>query len=165
MATSLAMSAASTAVGVIGQQQQFNANAANAVQAQQIQNTQTNIGIQQSEAASGLRAQQSQSDMLKAAATAAASAGESGTAGNSVDSLIGDYHASEGRYLNSLATQGQWNRDQAAVQKQGQAAQAQGRINSVAKPDFLGAALRIGGDALNTYTDLYVKPQLNAGRS
>jgi hypothetical protein len=156
--TGLAISAASAGASVIGQQQQYSANKANAEQSFRIQNQQTNLGIQQQEASDGLKAQQSQTDMLKAAATAKASAGESGTAGNSVDSLIGDYQAAEGRYLNSLTTQQQWDRAQAAVQKQGQAATAQARINSVAPPDFLGAALRIAGDGLNQYTNLYVRP-------
>lgn len=155
--TTLAMSAASATAGVVGQAQQFNANAKNAIQAQQIQNQQTNLGIQQQEASDALKAQESQREMLKAVATAKASAGESGTAGNSVDALIGDYYDSEGRYLNSLNVQDQWDRAQADVQKKGQAAQAQGRINSVAKPDFLGAALRIGGDAVNSYTNLWGK--------
>jgi len=155
--TSLGLSAASATAGIVGQTQQFNANAANAVSAQRIQNQQTNLSIQQQEASDSLKAQESQREMLKAAATARASAGESGTAGNSVDGLIDDYYASEGRYLNSLSVQGQWNRAQANLQKQGQAATAQARINSVAKPDFMGAALRIGGDALNSYTTLWGK--------
>jgi hypothetical protein len=157
LAAGLAMSTATAAAGVVGQKQQFDTNAASALQAMKIQNTQTNLGIQQKEAASGVQAQQAQTDMLKAAATAAASAGESGTSGNSVDALIGDYHATEGRYMNDLATQGVWDRAQADVSKQGQQAQAQARVNSVAKPDFLGAALRIGGDTLTNYTTLYGK--------
>jgi hypothetical protein len=155
--TSLAMSTATTAVGAIGQQKQYNANAANAQQSMNLQNKQTNIGIQQSEAAKGLKAQDVQTEMLKAAATAKASANENGVSGNSVDALIGDYHASEGRYLNSLEQQGAWDRSQADVQKQGQAAQAQRQINSVAKPDFLGTALRIGGGAFDAYRSTYGK--------
>jgi hypothetical protein len=155
--TSLAMSAATTVASTVGQKQQYDANAANAQQSFNLQNKQTNNAIQQSEAASGLKAQQVQTDMLKAAATAKASANEIGVSGNSVDALIGDYHASEGRYLNSLDTQNQWNRTQAGVEKQGQAATAQRQINSVAAPDFIGAALRIGGGALDAYNMTYGK--------
>jgi hypothetical protein len=161
LATSLAMSTATQVAGQIGQAQQYNANAASALQSMQLANKQTNLGIQQSEAANSQKAQDQQVEMLKAAATARASAGESGVEGNSVDALIGDYHASEGRYLNDLSTQNQWNRQQASVQKQGNVATAQRQINSVAKPDYLGAALRIGGDGLNSYTNNVILPTLN----
>ena len=156
--TSLAMSAATSAAGLVGQAQQYSANKANAEQAFRVQDRQTNLSVQQQEAADAKQAQQSQIEMLKSAATARASAGEAGVIGNSVDALIGDYYASEGRYLNSLATQGRWNRAQADLQKRGQAATAQGRINSVAKPDFIGAALRIGGDALDKHYELFDRP-------
>lgn len=155
--TTLGLSAASATAGVIGQAQQYNANAANAAQAMRTQNAQTNLGIIQSEAADGRKAQDTQADMLRAIATAKASANEGGVAGNSVDALIGDYYASEGRFMNDLATQGVWSRAQADLDKQGQRAQAKGRINSVSKPDFMGAALRIGGDALGSYTNLWGK--------
>jgi len=156
-ATTLAVSAASAGAGLIGQAQQYNANKNSAEQSFRLQNRQTNLGIQQSEAAASQRAQQTQTDMLKAAATAAASAGENGVSGNSVDALINDYHSAEGKYLSDLTTQNQWNRAQADVQKQGQAANAQRQINSVAKPDFIGAALRVAGDGLNSYTNLWAK--------
>jgi hypothetical protein len=154
-AASLAMSAGSAIAGVVGQQQAYSTNAANAQAAQRINNQQTNIGIQQSEAAAGQKAQDQQIEMLKAAATARASANEAGVSGNSVDALIGDYHAAEGRYMNSLDTQNQWNRAQADMQKQGQAVQAQNQINSVAAPDYLGAALRIGGGGIDAYNKTY----------
>jgi hypothetical protein len=154
-ASMLAVSAASTTAGLVGQQQAYNANAANAAQSLKIQNRQTNYGIQQQEAANSVNAQQTQTDMLKAAATAAASAGENGVSGNSVDALISDYHAAEGRYFNDLQTQQQWNRQQADVTKQGQVATAQRQINSVAKPDFIGAALRIAGGGLDAYNRTY----------
>lgn len=150
-AATLAMSTASAAAGLVGQQQAYNTNAANAANTMRIQNSQTNLGIQQTEAANSQKAQDQQIEMLKAAATAQASAGESGTAGNSVDALIGDYHAAEGRYMNSLSVQNQMNRQQAGMEKQAQQASAQNQVNAVAKPDFLGAALRIGGDALSGY--------------
>lgn len=157
MLASLGMSAATGAVSYVGQQQQASANRDNAMQSLRLENQQTNLGVQQSEASDSLKAQQSQIDMLKAAATAKATAGESGTSGNSVDELLGDYHASEGRYLTSLATQDTYNRQQAQMQAQGEAATTQRQINSVPAPNFLGAALRIGAESLNSYTNLYGK--------
>ena len=154
-ATMLAVNTASTVVGAIGQQQQYNANAANAAQSLKLQNRQTNYGIQQQEVADSVKAQQTQTDMLKAASTAAASAGENGVSGNSVDALINDYHASEGRYFTSLQTQQQWDRQQADVTKQGQVATAQRQVNSVTKPDFLGTALRISAVGLDAYNQTY----------
>jgi len=140
-----------------GQTQAYNANAANAAKSMRIQNQQTNFATQQRESADSVNAQQTQADMLRAAATARASAGESGTSGNSVDALIGDYYASEGRYMNNLAVQQGWNRQQANLTLQGQSAQAQAQINRVPKPDFIGAALRIGADTLSAYNQNYGK--------
>lgn len=164
--TTLGISAASTAAGAIGQQQQYNANAANAAQSLKLQNRQTNYGIQQQEAADSRNAQQTQTDMLKAAATAAASAGENGVSGNSVDALIQDYHAAEGRHFANLQTQQQWNRQQADVQKLGQVATAQRQVNSVSKPTFVGTALRIGAGGLDAYNQTYgAEAVRNATRS
>jgi len=159
----VAMSSALSIAQLAGQAQQYTANARNAAQAMRTQNTQTNTNIQQNEAANSQKAQDQQVEMLKAAATAAASAGESGTDGNSVDALIGDYHAAEGRYLNSLDVQNRWNRAQAENEKQGQSVSAQNQVNSVAKPDYIGAALRIGGDSLNAYNKYVVAPRLKNG--
>src|SRR4051812_26825310 len=91
--SALAIASASEVANVFGQQQMYKANARNAANAFQVQNSQTNASIQQNEAAAGLKAQQSQVEMLKAAATAKASAGESGTSGNSVNALIDDFHS------------------------------------------------------------------------
>ena len=154
-ATTLGLNTAATVAGAIGQNEQFKANAANALASNRIANQQTNLGIQQSEAEQGRKAQETQVEMLKAAATAKASANENGVSGNSVDALINDYHASEGRFISTLQQQAVWNRNQAGMSKQGQKAQAQQQINSVAKPDFLGTALRIGGGALDAYNRSY----------
>jgi nitrate/nitrite-specific signal transduction histidine kinase len=154
-ATTLGISTASTVAGAIGQQQMYNANAANAAQSLRLQNRQTNLQIQQQEAADSRKAQQTQTDMLRAAATAAASAGENGVSGKSVDALINDYHAAEGRYFIDLQTQQQWNRQQADVTKLGQVATAQRQVNSVAKPTFVGTALRIAGGGLDAYNRTY----------
>jgi hypothetical protein len=158
MGASLGMSVLKGGADFLGQQQQEIANRHNAINSFNIQNRQTNIGIQQQESSDSQKAQESQREMIQSAATAAASAGESGTAGVSVDNLFNEYHATEGRYFNDVATQGQWNRTQAGVQKQGQAVQAQRQIMSVPKPNILGTALKIGGESLNKYTQLYGKP-------
>lgn len=161
LGASLGMSALSTGVSFLGQQQQEIANRHNAEASFRVANQQTNLGIQQQEAADSQQAQESQREAITAAATARASAGENNTAGNSVDNLVNDYHATEGRFFNDLATQGAWNRAQAGVQKQGQVATAQRQIMSVQKPNIIGAALRIGAGALDGYNNTYgrfVKP-------
>ncbi|MBN9546958.1 MAG: hypothetical protein J0I19_15935 [Alphaproteobacteria bacterium] len=155
LAVSLGMSAATGVTSFLGQQQQEIANRHNAENSFRIANQQTNLGIQQQEAADSQQAQQSQREAITAASTARASAGETGTAGASVDNLVNDYHATEGRFFNDLATQGAWNRAQADVQKQGQVATAQRQILSVPKPNILGAALRIGAGALDGYNNTY----------
>ena len=156
-AATVALTVGSNIAQLQGQKQAYEANTANAAKSMRLQNQQTNFGIQQQEAADSMKAQQTQSRQLEAASIAAASAGESGTSGNSVDALINSYKSAEGTYMSNLATQQNWNRQQATMNTLGQSAQAQRQINSVAKPDVIGAALRIGGDSLGAY-DRYLGP-------
>lgn len=165
MASTLAMSTATTAASYIGQSQAASANKVAAINAMGINSRQTNMGMMQEDAAASLRAQQSQSQQLQAASTAAASAGENGVSGNSVDALINNYKSAEGNYFNSLATQGQWDRSQGQAQKVGQTVQAEDQINRVPAPTFLGAALRIGGDAFGAYNSTYGQASIRNARS
>jgi hypothetical protein len=146
----LGIGAASAGMGVIGQMQQ-NSEAKGAFNSQ---NRQADIGLQQQQSSDSVRAQQTQKQMLEAASTAAQSAGESGTAGNSVDALINDYHATEGQYMNNLATQNKWNVAQVGSQKSGFRAQAQSRMVSPTAA-YLGAALKVGNDGLNSYSKVF----------
>lgn len=140
----LGITAASSGMAVIGQMQQ-NASAKTGFNNQ---NRQADIGLQQQQASDSVKAQQTQKQMLEAAATAKASAGESGTAGNSVDALVDDYHATEGQYLSNLQTQNAWNEAQTQMQKQGYKATAQSRMVSPTAA-YLGAALRVAGTGVD----------------
>jgi hypothetical protein len=159
VSASIALATATSALKV-GAQLQQNGEAKRAFN---LQNAQTNLGLTQSQAANSLKIQQNQTDMLKAASTAAASAGENGTAGNSVDALINDYHASESRFRNSLETQNQWDTVQADAQKQGQKINAQSKMVSPTAA-YLGAALHIGAAGLDSYNQTQANTPNNIRR-
>lgn len=101
-------------------------------------------------------------DTRAAQATALMAAGEGGVGGFSVTNLINQFAAQQGAYNSSIDRQQQWSADQAALNMRGVEAQGQDRINSapaVARPSFLGAALRIGGAGLSSYTDYKQRQQ------
>lgn len=90
-----------------------------------------------------------------ARSTARVAAGEGGVTGLSVDSLIGDYHAKQGRYERTLDRNHQMNADYLRAEMDSTQAQGQSRINSMQpgqKPSFAGAALRIAGSGLGAYS-------------
>jgi len=100
-----------------------------------------------------------------ARATARTAAGEAGVAGLSVEALLNDFTAQEGRYRYGVRRNNELVTDQLTAEMEGARAQAQGRIHSitslnlepVSRPTYLGAALRIGGDALGAYAK-YSRP-------
>ena len=80
-------------------------------------------------------------------------------AGLSVEALLNDFTAQEGRYRYGVRRNNELVTDQLTAEMEGVRAQALGRINSlpslnlepVQRPSYLGAALQIGGDALGAY--------------
>jgi len=101
----------------------------------------------------------------EARATARTASGEAGVAGLSVEALLNDFTTQEGRYRYGVRRNNELVTDQLTAEMEGARAQAQGRINSilslnlepVSRPKYLGAALRIGGDALGAYAK-YSRP-------
>lgn len=92
----------------------------------------------------------------EATGTARVSAGEAGVAGISVDALQADFARQELQYQTSVIVNQRFRNQQFKAEGEGIQSQAQGRILSalpqpVAKPDFFGAALRIGGDLVEGY--------------
>jgi hypothetical protein len=94
-------------------------------------------------------------DAQKARATNAVAAGESGIAGPTVDSLMRDIYAQEGRYNTRVDTNLDWTNDQIQEQKKGASYAMKDRINSlrdVQRPSFLETGLRIGAAGVDAYS-------------
>lgn len=72
---------------------------------------------------------------LEKRGSAYTSAGEAGVSGLSVDALVGNIFAREGRQRMALDTQYQMNRDNVLSEMEQTRAQAQGRINSVRRAE------------------------------
>lgn len=95
----------------------------------------------------------------QAAGTARVAAGEAGVGGVSVDALLGDFERQQLAYTSSTLRNEKFAALQLASEKDAIHSQTEGRILSalpqpVQKPDFFGAALRIGTDLLGGYGDM-----------
>ena len=155
---SLITSVASTVVGYMGQQQQYQAqnqmykeNIRNAQQTARDQYAHTqNRWIQERNAAS-LEKQNANIDVVQAAATAEAAAAEGGVQGNSVSQLLASYYGKQGRFNDAVDQNYQMSRDYLWASMDQTKNQTQSQINSMPKPikpSFLDAAIRIAGQGL-----------------
>jgi hypothetical protein len=96
----------------------------------------------------------------EARATARTAAGEAGVSGLSLDALLTDFTRQESEYRYGVRRNLGISTDQLTNEMEGARAQAQGRsaaipslnLEAVNGPSYLGAALRIGGDALGAYS-------------
>jgi hypothetical protein len=152
--TIMALSIASSAAGLVAQNQAASAqSAANqrqyqaAMQARAANLNQTNLEASQERAGSMQKLEENNLRAREAAATARVSAGESGISGLSVDALLSDLGNKQSRYNSSVATN--FDSSMGAIENQRQNIQtsAANQINSLkspAAPDYMGAALRIG---------------------
>lgn len=157
-------STAATAASVVGQQQQANA---------QVQ-FQEELGISQNKQAAiqstVVRDRQAQEREIKgresfkakleadaAKATAVTAAGEAGVNGNSVDALLQEFGLQEARFQESLLRQEQFDDANAESEieaiRSGASSFNTQLSRPVAQPNYIGAALRIGTDALQLRQD------------
>ena len=88
---------------------------------------------------------------LIASARTVASAAGAGVRGASVDALQDEIQGDLGRFRDSIDYNLTVTLDQIERMRAGAEAEAQARINSVARPGLLNTALQIGGAALDTY--------------
>lgn len=160
--TAVALSAASTAASLHGQQQQADAqahyqqelakstNAAAAVQANQVRDQQA-----QAREATARDLSQAHVASEKAQSTATVSAGEAGVSGNSVASLLQEYRAQEGIQREAILRQQALN-DVAAGQQVSaiRAGAASGNLSMnapIGQPNYLAGALSVGAQAASSY--------------
>lgn len=163
----LVLSAASTAAGLYGQQQQ--AKAQNTYNDQQAKNTmeayranlaQTSLMQSQEQAAATQKITENNRAAEAAKAKALVSAGESGISGLSVDALLADLSGEQARYNESVNQNYQNASTAIDNQRTNAQANAASQINSLKtpqSPDYLGASLRIG----QAYYD-YKNPRVNS---
>lgn len=159
-----ALSIASTAAGLYGQMQQANAMedynkdmARNATIANNQRNAQINQRqIQERDSAQG-RIMQNNLEATRAKAAAKVSASSAGVSGLSVDALINDMGASQGRYnasvgenLRASTAAADWDR----VASYNNMASTINGLRAPTMPNYFGAALQIGTavDDYNTRT-------------
>lgn len=151
---SLALTIASTAVGVVSQSQQASAQKRaneqqrmNAVTAAQTNYEASNTQLTQEGKAASEKARQAQIQGQKDAATAATSAGEAGVAGLSVQALLNELSGNTLENTTNIEANYLRQKDAAYYQRENITNSTQSTINTlptVTSPDYLGAALKIG---------------------
>lgn len=94
------------------------------------------LRIAQEKEASGQEAFEAKIKALEKRGSAFASAGEAGVAGLSVDALIGNVFAQEGRQLMAIDTQFKMNRDAQYAEMRETEGRTQARINSVQRASY-----------------------------
>jgi len=176
--TPFVLTAASTGVGVYGQYQQASAQADYQKQLAIAQNEQIELNAKYANenyrnqliqaSRQELEAEQSDSqavldNQLKAAqarATARVAAGEAGVSGLSVDALLYDFYQQEARFRDSVRLNAENRKKFGQSQLDALRSQTEQRINSIRpftpspieQPNFAAAALRLGSDSLDIYT-------------
>lgn len=157
------ISAASAVLGFVGAQQQANQQETSQLRAYEDtvvesraafarQVNQENTRLNQQGVADSNELSEVALRKRKAKATARVAAGEAGVSGLSLDALLGDFDRTEARYRDSVAQQGEFDHLASQDRIADFAADRESRINRarpqpVARPSFLGAALRVAGDA------------------
>jgi uncharacterized protein YfiM (DUF2279 family) len=99
-----------------------------------------NTRIQQERKATGQQLFEDSVAALKKRGTAYASAGEAGISGLSVDALLSDVFAQEGRQHMATLTQYDMNREKVLSEMEGTRANAEARINSVQRASYPSSA-------------------------
>lgn len=159
-AASFALTAASTVSGVIGEQQaakqqaKYNAQQTeNYRQAERDNLARANLQQSQLTQQAGQKINQNNLEARKAIATARVSAGEAGVTGLSLGALLRDLSGQQAGYNDSVMANTENAYAQVEQDKRNIQTQTRSDINSlkpVQRPDYLGAAFKIGG-AVNSY--------------
>jgi hypothetical protein len=108
----------------------------------------------QEKAAAGQELEQTNRDAAQARGTARTTTGEAGVSGITVDGLIADYNAQQGRFERTNEQNLAMTQNQLRDQLSGVKANTEGRINSVqrvAKPSFAPYAIGIAASGLDAY--------------
>jgi len=164
MATTAAISAASTATSAIAknqqaeaqaqhQQQVFQRNKERALEARTQKVFMENLRQQQEAQAASQRIQKTERQAAEARSRARVAAGESGVSGRSVDALLADFYQQEAEFRSAVQHNLQLSDRQSEARKDSLVTQQEGRVAAaqpqpVQRPNFLGAALQIGATGL-----------------
>lgn len=134
-------------------------NAINASKAAENQYANINVRAQQEDMAANQQKQESKIEAAKAASTVQVAAGEGGVSGLSVDAVLRDIYAQQGRNEATLDTNQRMSRDYLMGEMKAAEAGGQSQINSVPvpeKPTMTPYLLNAFGSSLNAYSN-YVK--------
>lgn len=176
--TSLAVSAISTGVGLIGQQQQAQTQAktfaenqkatANAAfESQRQQDADLHSRESQLKTSTAINLDNQKKAALRAKSTATAT---SESAGVSLDSLMADYDRQYLNYADSQMQQLGFDQEQITRTREGIHSQAQSRVNTLQRPniqgpDWLGAVAGMAGATFNAYDTYSVRDPATGART
>jgi hypothetical protein len=169
LASTLAISAASAGASFISAQQQAAAQAEAQAEHQERTAENARVAFLNSAATENARIEEERAatsqdifetgiQAKKARATAVTAAGEAGVSGISVDALLREFSATESRHneavrQNLAFSEAQSARNIEAARTGAKSAINRARPQPVSRPNFFGAALRFGGEALGAFGD------------
>ena len=133
------------------QEQRYKANLENTKTATVDKYGSINTRVMQENAAASQDLQEVQIEALKARGSMRTAAAEGGVTGVTVDSIINDTFAKEGRYANNVQTNFDYSRDYWVGEGSSARAQGQSSVNSVprgTKPSFLPYAINFFSSAI-----------------
>lgn len=147
-AASAAASVAQQASNASYQQKVNNVQRENSITSRNANLVQVEVQKQQAVTQAGQKQFENNLNAQKAESTAKVSAGENGVSGLSVDALLGELDATRGRYNSSVDANLRDSVQSFDNQRDNIQTSAVNQVNSLKTPqapDYLGAALKIGG--------------------
>lgn len=151
---------------VLGARAQNKAAAANKAEARKAMRqgiSDTNLRQTQETMAASQQVQETQRSTMSAVASAQVSAAEGNVTGASVSALLNDIGAEGSNIAQTIVANKDMTLAQLERQKLGIYADADSRANAVPKANPFASALRIGGYALNTASQLQTRKAPSAG--
>jgi hypothetical protein len=133
------------------QEQRYKANLENAKTAARDKYDSINNRVMQENAAASQDLQEVQIDALKARSSMKVASAEGGVTGVTVDAIVNDTLAKEGRYVNNVRKNFDYQRNYWVGEGTSTTAQGQSQVNSVprgTKPSFLPFAVKFFSNAV-----------------
>lgn len=118
----------------------------------------------QEQAAASQEKESVQAEGLAARSRARTAAGEAGVSGLSVEALVGDFYRQQGQFEQTLDRNFAQRADFLRAEMDATESQTAARINSVPtaqKPSFAGAAIRILGSGVNSFSQFQQQKQFS----
>lgn len=161
VAIMVALTAASTAMNVYGQNQTAEAQADSIEDQARLQNEALEKQYEQMRQQGTDKVSEVAKQAMIEQARMRVSAGESGIAGSSVDSIMGESMFNAAEAVSGIQKNVRNGKDQSELEGRGMYAANKSKANSIKQPDWIGAGLQIAGSVAGNWNGL--KAEMGSG--